>query len=150
MKNKVSRAISFLLLSVICVSLLSGCGSIKSSEAKATAEGFFTEIKKPDYDAAAAYFHPDANVNGDNLKELFEKQLKMDPSKLESTRYDGFQTSSQIGGATFDFNITMTVDSVDYTVSMRIAENGNGYGIWYFNVSLYNSASSGNNDKTNL
>ena len=81
---------SILVITVICCLCLTSCTSISRNEAEALLKDFFTALVAEDYETAASYMHPAANVDADSLRttiETMEEQMMCDFS-------DGFELGS--------------------------------------------------------
>ena len=128
---------------VLCLSLftilLSSCsGGINSQEAKSHINSFLAEIEKSDYQSASTYLHIERPANLEAFFEGIEKDKGIDfQQTITIKEYTGVSFSyydSTVGGSTYSLDMVIVVGDDEFTLSVELVRNNNGFGIYNLNI----------------
>ena len=126
--------LSLILVFTICFTALGCAGGIKKSDAKETAEAFLASVVEGDFADAETYLHPRVSFSVEDYFNRTEERYGVDFQKgIEIKRYTAFSSSiydSDVGGSDYELEIDILVDGVALELSIEIAKNDFGYGIY--------------------
>lgn len=137
MKKALFSITLFTLTLLLCFTCLTACGKgISGDEAKATTNQLFAALSTHDYEAAAALFHPEAQITAQDMSDFctaLRQEYNMDVSKgMTVDRYTGFNVSlydTSVGGSRYELTMRVIIGEATYTFSTEVIRNDNGYGL---------------------
>ncbi len=138
MKN-IFKKMLIVTISCLCVFTLISCGNgISGDEAKAFINDFFAAIVAEDYTEAEALLHPERPADLEAFLLNIEKVRGIDfQSGIQIEKYTGVSSSvydSSVKGSTYELTVRTTVRDRTVTFTIELVRNGNGYGIYNFDL----------------
>lgn len=137
MKKTILRISALLLAMILMLTGLAACGGgIPKKDAIATTESLLNYLSIGDFEAAAALYHPDTNVNAQNLSDYCADLLDkygIDVSLgMGVEAYTGFGSSlydSTVGGSRYELTMKVAIGDKTYSFTSEVIKNEQGYGI---------------------
>ena len=143
--------LALVFATIVCLSVftysLHGNYPIEEAEGKATAEAFLSALQAKDYDAIAALYHPDEEMDTETLRKEFEPDkitrfIDLNDDEIANTAVGNFYSNSGRSGrhgyrTSYGVIFTLTADGRPCTGVLTLKKNAEGYGIWYYTLVPY-------------
>lgn len=134
MKRVVSIFVLLAVLLVAAMSLTACAGAVTREETQTASEALFAALSKEDYEAAAALFHPEADMTPDRVAAFCEQlnsQAGIDLSVGATIeRYTGMSTSVSIGSSRYELTMEVKAGERPGTFRVEVVRTDSGFGIY--------------------
>lgn len=136
-RKNIHRVAATVLMIVIMTSVFVSCsGGIDKDSAKLFIGDFLEVVSSGDFETAESYLHPDCLIDLEKVLDRMENEENVDFQEgITVERYVGFSSSyydSSVDGSRYALTMKVLVGYKAMTVTVTVAQNGNGYGIWAF------------------
>lgn len=131
------KILSFLLLTVMVLTLASCSGGIKGDEAKAHINSFLDAIEAEDYKAAEELLHPERPGDIEEFIETTESDMGLDFSSITVNKYTNFRSSyydSTVAGSAYVLVMEVDLSGTTVKIEAEVVKNDAGFGIYNFDV----------------
>lgn len=146
MTNRRIKLTSIMLLVFLMALLLCSCQyAIDTDKAKHDTENFIAALSARDYETAASFAHPSAEITAESLIDLSyetEASTGIKLADIEIVEYTGVNVSmynSNYGGGAVEYDINLTVSGRECTANILLINNEDGYGVATFTVNFSTS-----------